>query len=101
MRDIRERDTVKRFACSVTSLGEFDALYSFSSALARDGTCARSGETALGWRTRGREDRDTLCSLHRGLAATWVINVTIQRSECRAVNGVTFNVGQRLLDPVL
>lgn len=59
--------------------------------LARDGTrarpLARSEETALGWRTRGREDRDTLCSLHRGLAAAWVINVTIQRSECRAVNG--------------
>jgi len=45
-------------------------------------------------------DRDTLCSLHRGLAAAWVINVTIERSEYMAVNGVTFNVG-RLLNSVL
>lgn len=93
-----ERGAVKRFACSVTSLGEFDALLFVllsvgSRRHSRLLALARSEETALGWRTRGREDRDTLCSLRRGIAAAWVINVTIQRSECGAVNGLRLTWG--------
>lgn len=103
MSEVRERRSEALRVPSRLS-GNSTPFYSFSSALARDGMALALARTLrkkphLGGAREVEMIEILFVHCTAGLAAAWVINVTIERPECGAVNGVTFN--GRLLNPVL